>query len=124
MIAIRRYGLINAKIRTMRSFLLSESALLKMAEAQNLHEIFQLLSQSHLKEWLEEIDEESPELFESALLISEVERLKAIHKRSVGTLRHLISLFLDRYEGDRLKILLRAWHVHKKVSNANINNTS
>ena len=113
MSSIGTYGFINAKVRAMRSFLLTESVYRMMAGSQSLKEMLTILSQTRFRKLVEKLKSEDITEIEQALIQEEIGQLRAIEKNSSGMVCRLVSLFLERYEGERLKALLRRWH-HKK----------
>ncbi|MFH1941682.1 MAG: V-type ATPase subunit [bacterium] len=113
MSSIETYGYVNAKVRAMRSFFLTESVLRTLAAAKDLKEFFFTLSQTHLGKIKEMTTYEDPVDVEQTLFQEEVRQLRVIEKNSRGNVRRIVALLLERYDGEHLKALLREWH-HKK----------
>lgn len=109
-------GFINAKVRTMRSFLLTESVYRALVSAQTVEEFFSVLSQTRFRGAVEKIKDKTPEEIEEALLLEEIQGIRLIEKNSRGSFRALVSLFLDKYEVEKLKILLRSWYRRKRIA--------
>lgn len=110
MVSIGTYGFINAKVRAMKSFLLTESIYRAMAAARSLDELFAVLLQTHFRNMVERVKFKEPLEIEQELVSEEIRRLRVIEKNSRGNLRQLVLLMLERYDGDKLKTLLRSWH--------------
>lgn len=110
MTSIGTYGFINAKVRAMKSFLLTDSIYRTMAASRSLEELFVVLSQTHFRNMVERVKFKEPLEIELELVSEEIRRLRVIEKNSRGNVRQLVVLFLERYDGDKLKTLLRGWH--------------
>ena len=110
MTSIGTYGFINAKVRAMRSFLLTDALYHTMAAAESLQEFFSVLSQTHLRGVVDLATAQEPEKIEQALLREEIQRIQSIRKKSHKRIIRLITLYLERYDGERLKVILRYWH--------------
>lgn len=103
-----KYGFINAKVRAMRSFLLTESIYRTMAGVGNVEELLPILAQTHFRNVIQRL-KESDEI-EQELLLEEIHQIRLIQKHCHKSIVRLISLFLERFDGERLKVLLRHWH--------------
>jgi V/A-type H+-transporting ATPase subunit C len=110
MTSIGTYGFINAKVRAMRSFLLTDAVYRTLAAAEGLQEVFSVLSQTHLRNVVEHATAQEPEKIEQALLREEIQRIQSIQKKSHKRVVRLVTLYLERYDGERLKVILRYWH--------------
>jgi len=108
--SIGTYGFINAKVRAMRSFLLDKSDYQALTKAENIDELFSILSKTHYRNVIEKLESREPALVEQAFFLGGIERLKLLGKSSKGNVRKIIVSLFDRYEGERLKIILRCWH--------------
>ncbi len=106
--SVGSYAFINAKVRAMRSFLLTEAVYRSLLAAKNAQETFTILTQTHYHHLVDRLGGEDPDTMEAMLLREEVHRLQVIKKNSKGAVLETISLFLDRYEVERLKAVLRA----------------
>jgi V/A-type H+-transporting ATPase subunit C len=110
MTKIGTYGFLNAKVRAMRSFLLNSRMYHSLIEARDLREMSSLLSQTVYQDALRNFDEKDPIEIEQILLYEEIVRLKKIEKYSQSTPKQIMRWFLQRYDCEKLKILLRLWH--------------
>jgi len=108
--SIGTYGFINAKVRAMRSFLLDKSDYQALTKAENIDELFFILSKTQYKNIIEKLESREPALVEQAFFLGGIEQLKLVEKSSRGNVRKIILSLFDRYEGERLKIILRCWH--------------
>ncbi len=110
MVSVGTYGFINAKVRAMRSFLLKESDYRAMAAAQSVQDLLSVLSQTPFVDMVERLESKNPQDIEQELLREEIRRLRVIEKKSRGECRRVVSLFLERYDAEKLKALFRMWH--------------
>jgi len=108
--AIGTYSFINAKVRTKRSFLLSDSNLRKLAETRTIQDFFTSLSHSRFRQFVEKARGLDAEAVEFLLQKEEIHELQSIIKKSPKVPRQLTRLLLQRYDLERLKELLRVWH--------------
>ena len=116
MTSIHTYGQVNAKVRTLRSFLLTDSIYRSLAAAQNQSEILSILSQTKFHHFVNRIDQNDPFHIENELVIEEISRIKTIEKECQGIVKEVISLYLERYDFEKLKILLRIWHRKSEIT--------
>ena len=110
MSSIGQYGFINAKVRAMRSFILAESVLHSMAAADSLQDILTILSQTRFKNLVEKIHHQEQSEIELLLLGEEIKPLQIIRKYSKGVVQTLISLLIETYDIEKLKVILRRWY--------------
>jgi len=113
--AVGTYGFINAKVRTKRSALLSESLLKKLAETKSLQDFFTILSHTRFQQFTEKARGSSPVVIEMLLMKEEVQDLQSIIKKSPKVPRQFTQLLIQRYDLERLKEVLRAWHKKEKT---------
>ena len=112
--SVRQYGFVNAKVRAMRSAFLPETAFRSMAAMPSPREVLSYLSQTRYARMVDRLDVKTPETFERALFRGEIRELRLIQKFSKSNTRTVLDRLLERYEGERLKGLLRAWHAGEK----------
>lgn len=110
MSGIGTYGFINAKVRAMRSTLLTAGVYQNLVNAQSVPDLIQMLAQTHYKSIIDEISSENDESLELLILKEEIRQLAIIHKNCKGPLQVLLTRLLERFEGDQLKKVLRCWH--------------
>jgi len=110
MSSIDTYGLINAKVRTMRSGFLKESQYRPLVEAKSLREFWSLLAQTRYAPLVEKVNYQDPAQVEQSFLLAEVQQLKQIQKYSRNQTRDVLNRLMQRYDGEKLKIILRSWH--------------
>ena len=109
------YGFINAKVRAMRSFLLTEAVYRSLLAAASDQEMINVLQQTHYAPLADRLRQEDQQRTEDLLIEEEIHRLQKIRKNSKGVVSKTVSLFLDRYENERLKTLLRMRKAERSV---------
>jgi vacuolar-type H+-ATPase subunit C/Vma6 len=116
--SVRQYGYVNAKVRAMRSTFLPETAYRSMLAFKETREIFSFLSQTRYRGMVNGIENKTPEALEQALFREEIRQMRAIQKISKAGTKDILTLLLERYDGERLKTILRAWHSGGKETKA------
>lgn len=104
------YAMVNAKVRAMRSHMISKTMYQSMIAARSVNDLMGILEQTRFQSMLEHVDALDPVDIEKTLFRAEVFELKKILKFSKSHPRTLLELLLKRYEGERLKAILRSWH--------------
>ena len=107
---VRRYGFINAKLKTRLSLLLGEDFFSRLSRCPNLTEAMILLKDT------EYADAEAAyratgdlKMSELALLSSEIEVLTGIQRHVDGPVKAFVDALILRYETENLKHALRLW---------------
>jgi len=112
--SVRQYGFINAKVRAMRSTFLTEMAYRSMSALKEPRELYSFLSQTRYRDVVDGIEAKTPEALERALFREEIRQLRIVQKFSKADTRKILDALLERYDGERLKTILRAWHSGEK----------
>lgn len=107
---LRTYGFLNAKVRAMRSFLLTGKQYQTLANTADFRDLLQHLSQSGYESVVEEAGTRDPERLERALQAEELHRLRAIYNKSGRPVSRILYQILQRHEAERLKWVLRLWY--------------
>jgi len=108
--AVGTYAHINAKVRAMKSQLLSEQDLEKLAGSPDLSAFVSFLEKNLYEFTQKDNDKLSPEFVEKAVIKSRINRIKSLKKTCKGEVEKLISLFLERDDVEKLKSILRQWN--------------
>ena len=109
---IGKYAFANAKIRAMRSFLIDEGAFSRLFESADIHEVMEALKKTPYKDLVEhrggkEIDLVS---LEKELLKNDVHIYRKVRDAlSSKKEKDFVSLLIQRYELDEVKVALRLW---------------
>jgi vacuolar-type H+-ATPase subunit C/Vma6 len=114
MTAIGQYGFINAKVRTMRSYLLTKAIYHNLITAKNHHEMMNVLAPTYFNNIIDELKYQDSLEIEQKFFWEEIRRIFEIKKFSRGTLYKVISLLIERYDIEKLKIILRVWYSNTK----------
>ncbi|MBN2414749.1 V-type ATPase subunit [bacterium] len=107
--AVGTYGFLNARVRALRSELLSRDVYRSLLSAEHLRDFLEALSHTHLAPLVERFGLHSPEALERELFYEEVRRLRNIERYAEGPPGRLLAVLLERYEIEKLKQLLRLW---------------
>ena len=86
-----------------------------MMGTRSLHDLMAKLSETRFGHVLKDVKDPDPVELEKVLFRAEIDALLKIKKYSRGTPDTLIDIFLERYEGERLKAVLRCWHSQEKL---------
>ena len=108
--SIRKYGFINARVRTMRSSLLTGPFFLALARAESLPDVFALLAGTRFQALAEQIPSKELDEIDLLLLKEEIHQIRMVCNHTEGDVATLMSLLLESYDIIKLKNLLRWWH--------------
>lgn len=103
------YGYVNARVRGMRSHLLTQEAFIQMVEAESFEALHSLLEQTVYRREVNEVvlmDPVTPD-YEGALSLNLYLSFRKIHDATGGEAHRLIGLLLSRYDIQNLKTILR-----------------
>lgn len=116
MAGIGTYGFLNAKVRAMRSALLTEAFLRGLSATRGFQEFLNQLYTTPYRYLSERGRTATPGQLEAAIFQDEVARIRRLERFSEGDVGRFISLFLDRYEAERLKVILRYRRAKKSAA--------
>jgi vacuolar-type H+-ATPase subunit C/Vma6 len=112
--AIAKYGFLNAKIRAMRSTLLADSVYRALASAKDNRELSSVLQKTRFREFSERINWDQPLAVQRDFLVEEIHTLQRIQSFSKHDVRFFVDLLLERYDAEKVKMILRLWHSKSK----------
>ncbi len=115
MTSIGTYGFINAKVRAMRSFLLTAALYRSMIEAKSYQELLAVLSKTDYNKMIDRLESSETVAFEKIFLSEEIYRLQKIANLCKNDLHQLTLLCLERYDVEKMKTILRQWHKKEKT---------
>ena len=110
MSSIGTYALVNAKVRAMRSQFLNESQYRELIDTKSLREFWSLLSRTRYASLVEKVNYQEPAQVEISFLLAEVQQLRQIRKYCRKKTMEIINRLMERYDGEKLKIILRSWY--------------
>lgn len=106
---LRTYGVLNAKVRAMRSVLLSTEQYLSLIRAEDLRETIRLLGEYGYAALAEEAGHADTERLELALKAEELHRIRRIAGKAGRPVSAVLHEILQEFEAERLKWILRLW---------------
>jgi V/A-type H+-transporting ATPase subunit C len=101
---------VNAKVRAMRSQFLNESQYRELIDTKSLREFWSLLSRTRYASLVEKVNYQEPAQVEISFLLAEVQQLRQIRKYCRKKTMEIINRLMERYDGEKLKIILRSWY--------------
>jgi V/A-type H+-transporting ATPase subunit C len=118
MSSIGTYALVNAKVRAMRSQFLNESQYRQLIDTKSLREFWSLLSRTRYASLVEKVNYQEPAQVEISFLLAEVQQLRQIRKYCRRKTMEIMNRLMERYDGEKLKIILRSWYRQGKGADA------
>lgn len=106
------YGYVNARVRGMRSHLLTKEFFMKLVEADSFETLNSLLDQTIYRREVNEavlLDPERPD-YDRALSLNTVAAFRKVHDASGGEAHQLVTILLSRYDLLNVKTVLRGKH--------------
>ncbi|MCJ7812820.1 V-type ATPase subunit [bacterium] len=103
----------------MRSFLLTAALYRSMIEAKGYREILAVLSKTNYQGMVNQLESSETWAFEKIFLSEEIHRLQKIAKLCKNDPHQMTLLCIERYDVEKMKVLLRLWH-KKEKTNAHI----
>ncbi|MEI8349942.1 MAG: V-type ATPase subunit [Candidatus Omnitrophota bacterium] len=113
MFDLAKYSFANAKIRAMLSSLVEPALFSRLIESSDLYEALDILKNTPYKSIVEKIDRQAPRLepLEQELLKYDLTMYRKVYNAlSTKYERYFVSLLMQRYELEELKVALRIWH--------------
>jgi V/A-type H+/Na+-transporting ATPase subunit C len=112
MFQVAKYSCTNARVKAMLSYLLAPEIFQQVLQAQGLSSALAILRNTLYKDIIPAAGESAPDLpaLERALIRHDI----AMHARACSFLpekeKNFMTLLLQRYEIESLKVILRLWH--------------
>jgi len=113
MLDLAKYSFANAKIRAMLSSLLDAALFSRFADTSDIYEALDILKATPYKSIIEKIDRQSLRLesLERELLAYDLAMYRKVRNAlSTKHEQYFVSLLMQRYELEDLKVALRIWH--------------
>jgi V/A-type H+/Na+-transporting ATPase subunit C len=103
------YGYVNARVRGMRSYLLTKDFFMRMVEAENFEAMFSMLEQTIYRREMNEAMLTNPERpdFDKALSLGEIAAFRKILDSTGGDAHRLCEVLMSRYDVQNIKTVLR-----------------
>ncbi|MCL5674770.1 MAG: V-type ATPase subunit [Candidatus Omnitrophica bacterium] len=118
--SIAEYAYANAKIRVMLSFLLDEKMLNNLVNARDVYSVLGMLKDTQYKGIIENFEKGGFNIsfLEKEFLRNEISTLKKVYSPTFPpATKAVISLLIQKYEIEEIKISLRLWN-EKRISEA------
>lgn len=112
------YAFTNAKVRAMLSYLIDPSVFASLLDSKNVYELIDILKATRYKDIFTDVSSESLDLFslERRLLLNDVAIYKKVRDSLSGKKeKEFVSILMQRYEIEDLKVVLRLWHSKEPV---------
>jgi V/A-type H+/Na+-transporting ATPase subunit C len=112
------YGYVNARVRGMRSYLLTKDFIVRMVEAENFEAMFSMLDQTIYRREMNEAMLSNPERpdFDQALSLNEIAAFRKILDSTGGDAHRLCEVLMSRYDVLNIKTVLRGKKGNATVS--------
>lgn len=114
MATIGTYGQINAKIRAMRSRLLSKEVMQKLIDASDIKELINHLTDTRFAQFVKQIIGNSVSV-EYSITLENISQWKHLRKNCITQLVRVIDYFIEEYELRKFKHILRLWQQKKSI---------
>jgi len=102
----------------MRSYFLTDAQYRQLIEAKSLREFWSQLNQTHYAPLVKTVNYQEPVQVEQSFLLAEIQQFIRIKKYSRKKTADVLNRLIERYEGEKLKIILRSWFRQGKGADA------
>ena len=112
------YAFTNAKVRAMLSYLIDPSTFTGLIDSKNIYELIDQLKKTRYQDIFSSLSPESLDLFalERKLLLNDISIYRKVRDSLSGKKeREFVSILMQRYETEYLKVVLRLWHSKEPV---------
>ncbi len=112
------YAFTNAKVRAMLSYLIDPSIFAGLLDSKNIYELIDELKKTSYQNIFAGVNTDSPDLLslEKRLLLSDIAIYRKVRDSLSGkNEREFVSIMMQRYEIEDLKVILRLWYNKEPV---------
>jgi V/A-type H+-transporting ATPase subunit C len=112
------YAFSNAKVRAMLSYLIDCQTFASLLDSKNIYELIDTLKNTHYQSIFANVTPDSLDLFslERKLLLNDISIYRKVHDSLPGKReKEFVSILMQRYEIEDLKVILRLWHSKEPV---------
>jgi V/A-type H+-transporting ATPase subunit C len=112
------YAFTNAKVRAMLSYLIDPPAFSALLDSKNVYEIIDMLKNTRYQDIFAAVRPDSLNLLslERELLLKDISVYRKVHDSLSGKKeREFVSILMQRYEIEDLKVVLRLWYSKEPV---------
>ena len=112
------YAFTNAKVRAMLSYLIDPPTFAGILDTKNVYELIDMLKKTHYQDIFTNVKIDSPGLLalEKRLLLNDISIHGKVRDSLSGKIeKEFVSILMQRYEIEDLKVILRLWHSKEPV---------
>lgn len=112
------YAFTNAKVRAMLSYLIDPSTFASLLDSKNVYELIDIFKKTRYQDIFADVSPDSFDLLslERKLLLNDISTYKKVRDSLSGKKeREFVSILMQRYEIEDLKVVLRLWHSKEPV---------
>lgn len=112
------YAFTNAKVRAMLSYLIDPSTFAGLLDSKNVYELMDQLKKTRYGDIFADVSPDSLDLLslERKLLLNDISIYRKVYDSLSGKKeREFVSILMQRYEIEDLKIVLRLWHSKEPI---------
>jgi len=112
------YAFANAKVRAMLSYLIDPQTFANLLDSKDSYELIDALKKTHYQNVFVNVSPDSLDLMalERMLLLNDISIYRKAHDSLSGKIeREFVSILMQRYEIEDLKVILRLWHSKEPV---------
>jgi V/A-type H+/Na+-transporting ATPase subunit C len=112
------YAFSNAKVRALLSYLLDPRIFSSLIDSKDIYELIDILKNTHYQSIFTQVSPDSPDLLllERRLLLNDISVYRKVHGSLPGKReKEFVSILMQRYEIEDLKVILRLWHSKEPV---------
>ncbi len=112
------YAFTNAKVRAMLSYLIDPPTFLVLLDSKNVYELIDIFKKTRYQDVFADVTADSLDLLslERKLLLNDISIYRKVHDSLSGKKeREFVSILMQRYEIEDLKVVLRLWYSKEPV---------
>jgi V/A-type H+-transporting ATPase subunit C len=115
---LAKYAFTNAKVRAMLSYLIDPSTFAGLLDSKNVYELIDILKKTRCGDIFADVSPDSFDLLslERKLQLNDISICRKVQNSLSGKKeREFVSILMQRYEIEDLKVVLRLWHSKEPV---------
>ncbi|MDD5173309.1 MAG: V-type ATPase subunit [Candidatus Omnitrophica bacterium] len=115
---LAKYAFANAKVRAMLSYLIEPQVFAELIDSKNIYELIEILKKTHYGNIFTDTSPDSLDLLslEKKLLLNDISICGRVRDSLSGKReKEFVSMLMQRYEVEDLKVILRLWYSKEPV---------